>query len=119
MSRQKSSALVVSGSPDARLEAMLAQCGLSVVTAPDTAQATARLASTLFDVVLLPISAEPEALARVTSLHDACSDTPIVAFGADEPELTHAALRAGASEYLVWPSPLQTVSLCVAAASTQ
>jgi two-component system response regulator AtoC len=119
MSRGKVTALVVVGNPDESLEALLAQCGLAVARAADCEQAARRLAETLFDVVLIPLSGDPAELEQVTLLADACPDTPVVAFGADEPERTLAALRAGASEYLVWPSPLETVSLSIAAATAR
>jgi two-component system response regulator AtoC len=118
MSRGKVSALVV-GTPDESLEALLGQCGLIVTGVADCGQAVARLAESLFDLVLMPTTADPTTLAQVTLLSDACPDTAVVAFGADEPEQTVAALRAGASEYLVWPSPLPTVALSVAAATAR
>jgi two-component system response regulator AtoC len=118
MSRGKVSALVV-GTPDESLEALLGQCGLIVTGVADCGQAVARLAESLFDLVLTPTTPDPTTLAQVTLLSDACPDTAVVAFGADEPEQTVAALRAGASEYLVWPSPLPTVALSVAAATAR
>jgi two-component system, NtrC family, response regulator AtoC len=119
MSRGKASALVVTGTPDESLEAMLLQCGLEVERVQDGEQAATRLSETLFDVLLLPVSAEQATLAQVARLSEACPDTPVVAFGADEPAVTAVALRAGASEYLVWPSSLQTVSLCMAGATAR
>ncbi|HYP91476.1 MAG TPA: sigma-54 dependent transcriptional regulator [Polyangiaceae bacterium] len=107
------------GTPDATLEALLEESGLSVVTVADCAQAAERMASSLFDVALLPVGADAAALAVVAQLQEACADTPLIAFGPDEPALTSAALRAGATEYLVWPSPLSVVSLSVAAATAR
>ena len=119
MSTGKPSALVIVGTPDERLEAALVDCGLSVVTLPSRAEAEARLAETLFDVALLPVAADQSGLADVAQLCAASADTPVIVFGPEDATLTHAALRAGASEYLVWPSPRQIVSLSVSAAITR
>ena len=57
MSTGKPSALVIVGTPDESLERALVECGLSVAKLPSRAQAEARLAEALFDVVLLPVAA--------------------------------------------------------------
>ncbi|HYQ18423.1 MAG TPA: sigma-54 dependent transcriptional regulator [Polyangiaceae bacterium] len=119
MSRGKASAIIVVGTADESLETMLGECGLDVVRVADCEQAALRMAATLFDVALVPVGVDRAGLVGLAQLQDACADTPLIAFGPDEPELTRAALRAGASEYLAWPSSLQTVALSVEAASAQ
>jgi two-component system response regulator AtoC len=115
MSRGKASALVIVGTPDESLEAALSECGL-LVSKSSREQAEARLAETDFEVALLPVTAEGSSLAELARLCAACTDTALVAFGPDDTQLEHAALRAGAAEYLVWPAPLPTLSHCLSGA---
>ena len=98
MSTGKPSALVIVGTPDESLERALVECGLSVAKLPSRAQAEARLAEALFDVVLLPVAADENSLAEVAALCAACTDTAVIAFGPEDAALTHAALRAGAGD---------------------
>lgn len=109
--RGKLRVLVVAGAPADSLLASLSACKVAV-TQSDPQQALKRLDSTLFDACFV-VSEAAQLSLFVTQLHEGCPDTPVVAVGPDQPELTKQSLLAGAVDYLVWPSSVDELSRLV------
>lgn len=104
MSRGIASALIVVDTLDPQLEAALGQHGFQAAVATDLSTAARLVTSKVFDVVLVSGATRESSVASIASMCHACAETPIVALGRDDEELVRAALRAGAVDYLVWPS---------------
>jgi two-component system response regulator AtoC len=119
--RGKRSLLLVSPTERPELQATLAQQSLVVTRVPDAREAASRLEVTLFDVVLLELSAVEAApgasLAELASLAQRWPDLPLVACAAvTGDELVERALAAGAVEYLALPPSIESLEVALAPA---
>jgi two-component system, NtrC family, response regulator AtoC len=102
MDRGKISVLLACATPGGELELALVGRGVEVAVARDLTAAASLLEARLFHAVLLA-SAAGAAATDLARLREHCTDVPIVVVGAPAEELAHAALCAGAAEYLAWP----------------
>jgi two-component system, NtrC family, response regulator AtoC len=111
MNRRKINALLVSATLGGAMQAALEQRGVTVSVTAELAGAAARLASDVFDAVL--VSREVASDAELRRLRDVSDDIPLIVFGPESEEAMRAALSAGAAEYLVWPGPTEALALAL------
>jgi two-component system, NtrC family, response regulator AtoC len=116
MERVTGSVLVVASSMPAALVTVLSTFGLEVTTVAEPRLALARLDAALFDLAVVPVEPGRTPTRGIEALRSGCAETPIIAVGADDPELVRHALQAGAADYLAWPSSAQAVRELVHAA---